>query len=298
MEQLFRGIFAALTTPFVKDEVSVERLKENICRYNQTGLAGYVIMGSTGEAVFLSEKEAEILIAAAVESASPDKIVIAGTSHESARYTIAFSNRAAAAGVRAVLIKPPHYYKSRMNPEALKSYYLTVAEHVKVPVLIYNFPQNCVISVDPPLVIELARHSNISGIKDSSGALANLTEILPRVKPDFDFLMGHGSVLLPGLTMGARGGVLAMAAAVPELCVKLYELFQNGEIEAAKKLQLELVPLNKVLTQLRGIPAIKHAMDLRGFHGGPPRLPLLPLDEKGKDEVAGLLKKLSTQVAS
>ncbi len=89
-----------------------------------------------------------------------------------------------------------------------------------------------------------------------------------------------------------------MAAAVPELCVKLYELFQNGEIEAAKKLQFDLVPLNKVLTQTQGIPAIKHAMDMRGFQGGPPRLPLLPLDERGKDEVAGLLKKLAVPTIS
>jgi len=293
MEKLFQGIFAALTTPFEGNDISLGRLKENIEKYNRTGLAGYIILGSTGEAVFLTDDESERVISAAVEAAASDKIIIAGTSHESSKHTIEFSNRAADAGVRAVLIKPPHYYKSRMNPAALKSFYLTVAEHVKVPVLIYNFPQNCVIPVDPSLVIELARHPNISGIKDSSGALANLTEILPFVKPDFDFLVGHGSVVLPGLMMGASGGVLAMAAAAPELCAKLYELFRGGEIKAAKKLQFDLVPLNKALTQTLGIPAIKHALDLRGFHGGEPRLPLLPLDEKGKNEVAGLLKKLA-----
>jgi len=293
MEKLFQGIFAALTTPFEGNEVSLGRLKENIEKYNRTGLAGYVILGSTGEAVFLTDGESERVISAAVEAATSDKIIIAGTSHESAKHTIELSNLAADAGVRAVLIKPPHYYKSRMNAEALKSFYLTVAEHVKVPVLIYNFPQNCVIPVDPSLVVELARHPNISGIKDSSGALANLTEILPFVKPDFDFLVGHGSVVLPGLMMGASGGVLAMAAAAPELCAKLYELFRNGEIKAAKKLQFDLVPLNKALTQTLGIPAIKYALDLRGFHGGEPRRPLLSLDEKGKNEVAGLLKKLA-----
>ena len=292
MEKLFQGIFAALTTPFEGDEVSLGHMKENLEKYNRTGLAGYVILGSTGEAVFLTDDESERVIAAAVETASPDKIIIAGTSHESAKHTIELSNRAADVGVRAVLIKPPHYYKSRLNHESLRSFYLTVAEHVKVPVLIYNFPQSCVISVDPPLVVELARHANISGIKDSSGALANLTEVLPRVKPDFDFLIGAGSIVLPGLMMGASGGILAMAAAVPGLCVKLYELFQDGAIEAAKKLQLDLVPINKVLTQTLGIPAIKYALDIQGFHGGPPRLPLLPLDEKGKIEVAGLMKKL------
>jgi len=292
MEKLFQGIFAALTTPFLGDDVSLSRLQANIEKYNRTGLAGYVILGSTGEAVLLSDDESERVICAAVEAASTDKMIIAGTSHESVKHTIELANRAADAGVRAVLVKPPHYYKSRMSPDALRSYYLKVAEHVRVPVLIYNFPQTCVISVDPPLIADLARHPNISGIKDSSGALANLLEVLPRVKPDFDFLIGAGSVVLPGLMMGASGGILAMAAAVPDLCVKLYGMFRDGLIEPAKKLQFDLIPLNKALTQTLGIPAIKYALDLQGFHGGLPRLPLLPLDEKGKTETAVLLKKL------
>ena len=288
----FRGIFAALTTPFVGEDIATERFRENIRRYNRTDLAGYVVLGSTGEAVFLSDKESEKLVAVAISAASSRKKTIVGTSRESTRMTIAFTNRVAGLGADAALVKPPHYYKSRMSQAALKEYYLGVADKSKIPVLIYNIPQNTGISVDPPLVVELSRHPNIAGIKDSSGNLANLVETLPGARKGFVFLVGAGSVLWPGLALGASGGILAMAAAVPELCTRLYTLFRKGNTEESKKLQLDLVPLNKALTQSMGIPAIKYALDLLGYYGGPPRLPLLPLEEREKRQVESFLERL------
>ncbi|MBM3284647.1 MAG: dihydrodipicolinate synthase family protein, partial [Candidatus Aminicenantes bacterium] len=144
----------------------------------------------------------------------------------------------------------------------------------------------------PSLLIELSRHPNIAGVKDSSGNLSNLMEIFPSLPEEFCFFMGHGSIFLAGLLMGACGGILAVAAAIPALCANLYALFVEGKLEEAKKLQLDLVPLNRLLTQTLGIPAIKHALDLLGFYGGPPRPPLLPLDEKGKREVREELEGL------
>jgi 4-hydroxy-2-oxoglutarate aldolase len=292
MEEKFRGVFAALTTPFVGGSVAGEKFRENIRRYNGTGLAGYVILGSTGEAVFLNEEESERLLAEAETSVSPGKKIIVGASRESTQLTIEFTNLAAEHGAHAALIKPPHYYKSRMSQEVLKDYYLRIAEKSKIPVLIYNIPQNTGISVDPPLVIELSRHPNIAGIKDSSGSLANLVEALPEVGPGFAFLLGAGSIFWPGLLLGASGGILAMAAAVPELCVKLYTFYCEGRVEEAKKLQLALAPFNKALTQTLGIPAIKYALDLLGYYGGPPRPPLPSLKENGKKYIEQNLKKL------
>jgi 4-hydroxy-2-oxoglutarate aldolase len=288
----FRGIFAALTTPFVGEDISTEKLRENISRYNRTDLAGYVVLGSTGEAVFLSDQESEKLAAAAISAASSGKKIIVGASRESTLRTIQFTNRAAGLGADAALIQPPHYYKSRMSQAALKEHYLRIADKSKLPLLIYNIPQNTGISVDPPLVVELSHHPNIAGIKDSSGNLANLVESLPGARRSFAFLLGAGSVLWPGLALGASGGILAMAAAVPELCTRLYTLFRKGNIQEAKKLQLDLVPLNKALTQTLGIPAIKYALDLLGYYGGPPRLPLEPLEKREKREVVSLLENL------
>ncbi|MDH7513166.1 MAG: dihydrodipicolinate synthase family protein [Clostridiales bacterium] len=292
MAKRLSGVFAALTTPFAGEKVALDKLGENLLKYNQTGLAGYVVLGSTGEAVFLSDKEGEELVIEARKKAPPSKKIIVGTSRESTRATIEFTNRIAGLGADAALIKPPYYYKSMMTHEVLKRYYFSIADRVGIPVLIYNFPQNTGIPISPPLLVELSGHPNIAGIKDSSGNLSNLAESLPLLPEKFSFFMGHGSILLAGLVMGACGGILAMAAAIPDLCVKLYSLFVEGKNAEAKKLQLDLVPLNKLLTQTLGIPAIKHALDLRGFYGGPPRPPLLPLEEKEKQDVRDELERL------
>ncbi len=240
----------------------------------------------------MTTPESERLVAEAKAAASPGRTVIAGASRESARLTVTLINRLAARGADAALVKPPHYYKSRMTREAVRLFYERVADEARIPVLIYNIPQNTGLAVEPPLAVELSRHPNIVGLKDSSGALANLAEALPAASPGFLFLIGAGSVFLPGLVMGAAGGILAMAAAVPGLCVRLYRLFLDGRLKEARELQLRLVPLNKALTQTMGIPAIKHALDILGYFGGRPRSPLLPLDADGKRQVRKLLEDL------
>lgn len=293
MARAFEGVFAALTTPFAGDEIAVEGFRKNILRYNARGLAGYVVLGSTGEAVLLSDAESERLAAAARATAGPGMKIIAGASHESTRLTVDRAVRMAGLGADAVLVKPPHYYKSLLTQELVKRFYFDVADKSPVPVIIYNFPQNTGLAVMPAATIELSRHPNIAGFKDSSGALSNLTEVSPAVRPDFSFLLGSGSLFLAGLLLGASGGILALAAVVPELCVEVQNLYRRGKLVEARKLQLDLAPLNKALTQSLGIPAIKYALDLLGFEGGAPRPPLVPLDETGKEEVRKLLSELN-----
>ncbi len=292
MSARLEGVFAALTTPFSGDGIAVEEFKKNILRYNTTNLAGYVVLGSTGEAVFLGDDEAETLLGAARAVAAPGKIIIAGASRESTRLTGEFVRRMAGLGANAALVKPPHYYKAAMNQDALKRYFFDVADSAPIPIIIYNIPQNTGVPVEPPTIIELSRHPNIAGIKDSSGRLANLSEVTASVRPDFSFLLGAGAIFLAGLLLGASGGILALAAAVPDLCVEIYSLSHRGRLVDARNLQLDLVPLNKALTETLGIPAIKYALDLLGYSGGPPRPPLRPLDEDGKVRLSQLLEKL------
>ncbi len=292
MHSDFKGIFAALTTPFARDEASTEKLKENIQKYNSTDLAGYVILGSTGETVYLSDEESEKLVQALKESASAEKKIIVGTARESTKATIEFTNRMAGFEIDAALVRPPSYYKALMNRNALLTHYLTLAEKSRVPVFIYNIPRFTGISIAPDLVVELSKHHNIAGIKDSSGNVSSLGELIPRVPSRFSVLLGAGSVLLQGLITGVQGGILGLATVAPALCVKLYSLFLEDKLDDARKLQLDLVPLNKALTQTYGIPAIKYALDLLGYSGGPPRPPLLPLDDKGKKHIRTLLKEL------
>jgi len=292
MSQRFEGIFAALTTPFVRDEVSVPKFKENIAKFNATGLAGYLVLGSTGESVSLSDAESETLVRAARESAAPGKKVIAGTARESTKLTVEFTNRMAEIGVDAALVRPPSYYKSKMNLEALRAHYLAVADGVRVPVLIYNIPQNTGIFLESRLIVELARHPNVIGLKESAGNLAFLGEVIRQVPPDFHYFLGSGSVFLPALELGACGAILAVANAAPEICVRIYELFGEDRLEEARSLQLDLLPFNKAIMEGAGIPGLKHALDLRGFYGGPARLPLLSVDEQVKSDVAAHMRRL------
>jgi len=292
MHSNFKGVFAALTTPFIGDEVSPKKLKENIQKYNKIDLAGYVILGSTGESVFLSDEESEKIVQSAKESASQGKKIIVGTARESTRATIEFTNRMAGLGIDAALIRTPSYYKSLLDREALMTHYLTIAEKSQVPVIIYNIPRNTGISVESNLLIELSKHHNITGFKDSSGNLSSLGEAIPHISPQFSILLGAGSLFLQGLLLGAQGGILALASVAPAHCVKLYNLFLDKKLEEALKLQFELIPLNKALIQTYGIPGIKYALNLLAYSGGAPRLPLLPLGEKGKEDIKNLLTNL------
>ena len=292
MHSDFKGVFAALITPFTGDEISPKKLKENIQKYNRIDLAGYVILGSTGESVYLSDDESEKLVQAAKESASQGKKIIVGTAREATKATIEFTNRMAGLGIDAALVRTPSYFKSLIDRKALMTHFLTIAEKSKVPVIIYNIPRFTGISVDSDLMVELSKHHNIAGIKDSSGNLSSIGEAIPHISPQFNILLGAGGLFLQGLLLGAQGGILALASVAPDHCVKLYNLFLEKKLEEALKLQLELIPLNKAIIQVYGIPGIKYALDLLGYSGGPPRLPLLPLNEKGKKHFRSLLKGL------
>ncbi len=286
----FRGIYAALTTPFVDGAVSLDRFAENIRRYNEHPLAGYLVLGSTGESVLLSDEESEGLVRAACRAAAPGRTILAGTARESTRLTIEFTRRMADLGAQAALVRTPGYFKSRMDAEALKRHFLALADASPIPILIYNIPQNTGVAIDNPTVVELARHPRIAGIKDSSGNLASVGEVVPQAGPDFDFLVGAGSVVLPALHTGASGAILAVADAVPGLCIELYSLFLGGRFEEARRVQEAIVPLNKALVPVHGIPGLKYALDRLGYFGGLPRPPLLPLPEKGRAEIDALLK--------
>ncbi len=292
MKQKFRGIFAALVTPFIGEKLSVEKFKDNIQKYNASGLAGYVVLGSTGECVSLSDQESERLVRAVKEAAAKGKKIIAGTARESTKLTIEFTNAMADLGIDAALVRPPSYYKSRMGRDALKKHYLTLAEKSRVPLIIYNIPQNTGISLESRLIMELSSHPNIVGLKESAGNLSFLGEVIPKVPAGFSYLLGSGNVILPGLVMGACGAILSVANVAPDICLEIYHLFQENKIEAAAKLQQDLIPLNKAIMETYGIPGLKYALDVRGYYGGPCRLPLLPIEEKGETELRGLLKKL------
>ena len=291
MTEKLKGVFAALTTPFENGRIAIKNFQENIQKYNATGLAGYVVAGSSGEAAYLADDEAETLVGAALESSAPGKIIIVGTARESTISTIAFTNRMADLGVQAALIRTPSYFKAAMTTEALKLHYYAIADKARIPIIPYHIPRVTGLSIEQRLVIELSRHPNIIGMKDSSGNLPFLGEVMPHLPSGFSYLLGAGSVFFFGLLLGASGGILRLADVIPGQCAELYAYFSSGEWEKASSLQRDAIPLNNAIIQKYGIAGTKYAMDLAGFFGGPPRKPILPLDKSGKKAIEEIMKK-------
>jgi len=295
---IFSGVFAALTTPYAHDgSVSLGDLKHNVHRYNGTDLAGYAVVGSTGEAVLLTRAEMDGILVTAKESAGKEKKLIAGTGAESTAETIERTKRAAELGYDAALVKTPHYYKPAYKPDVLIAHYRRVADESPIPVLLYSIPQFTGVALGTAEVAALAEHPNIIGIKDSSGNVQGVGEIIAATPPAFQVLVGSAATVYPSLAIGARGAVLALACALPEKCVALFELFRQGHHEKARELQAVLARASKLIVSEMGIAGVKHVMDQRGYRGGVPRLPLLPLQDEQKKRLTEFLAALEPAAA-
>jgi 4-hydroxy-2-oxoglutarate aldolase len=294
----FSGVFAAVTTPFAADDsVAISDLKQNIQRYNATGLAGYAVQGSTGESVLLSRAEWDSVLVAAKEAASPQKRLLAGTGVESTAETISRSKRAAELGYHAALVKTPYYYKPVYKPDVFIAHYRRVADASPIPVMLYSVPQFTGISLEAPEVAVLAEHPNIIGIKESSGHVQRVGEMVAATPASFQVLTGGAGVLLPSLTVGAKGAILALASALPEKCAELYEVTRRGQLEVARELQKNLLRASKLIVSEFGIAGVKFVMDQRGYRGGVPRSPLLPLSETAKKRILELLAAMEPVAA-
>lgn len=284
------GIFAPIATIFDESgDLDLKRFSENVRKFSETKLSGLVVLGSNGEFTLLSYHEKVALVKATKEAIAKDKILIAGTGCESLRETVELTNECARLGADAVLVVTPSYYKSDMTDEALERYFTFVANESAVPVMLYNMPRNTGVNMRASLVAKLSRHPNIIGIKDSSGNITQIASIIAKCPKDFAVFAGSGSFLLPTLMLGGVGGTLAVANVVPNCCVAIYDLCKNGELDRAKKLQLGLLELNAAVTTRYGIGGMKAAMEMVGFHGGSPRLPILPATNEAKREISDIV---------
>jgi dihydrodipicolinate synthase/N-acetylneuraminate lyase len=374
VSMLLSGIFAPITTPFYPDgEVYYKKIEANVERYSRTPVAGIVVQGSTGEAILLSDQERRDVLKAALGAAAPNKVMIAGTGVESAHETLRLNEYAAELGYDAVMVRTPHYYKKQMLTANLIAFYRTVADRSALPIIIYNFPQVTGYDMPAEVVIELAGHPNIIGIKESSGnldkvkAMADCTRHVKRqatvtetfeavtlrmlmaaaaesekqsrelvsvssltdsaqvkeglmekrssspgydvsaIKPSssavtvvgklktrqkevgFQVMVGATHQLEPSLALGAAGAILAFACPAPMACYEIYAAIKDGDTALAREKQerVKLAAL-RIAGEL-GVPGVKYAMDLNGYHGGLARLPFLPLSGEQKAEIEKLM---------
>jgi 4-hydroxy-2-oxoglutarate aldolase len=240
----------------------------------------------------LSEKEKEMVYSAARDEIPADRLMIAGTGAQSTRETISRTKLAASCGADAALVLNPSYYRGQMTTEVLIKHYHAVADSSDIPLIIYNMPANSGIDMDADQILEIARHPNIIGLKDSGGNLVKMASIINRAPDEFQVLAGSASFLLPALTIGAVGGILALANISPSLCSGIRDAFLDGNMELAKELQFKAVEPNTAVTRKWGIPALKAAMDYLGLYGGPVRKPLLPVSDEIKQKLIPIIDTL------
>lgn len=176
---LLHGIFPPITTPLYPDgSVSFKKLEHNVAHWSKTPIAGMVVLGSTGESVMLSDQERRDVLKCAREACAPEKVLLAGTGMESAIETLRLTEYASSLGYDVAMVRTPHYYKRQMRPKNILAFYRTVADRSPLPIIIYNFPGATGYDIPAEIVIELAQHSNLIGIKESAGDVAKVKKMV------------------------------------------------------------------------------------------------------------------------
>jgi 4-hydroxy-2-oxoglutarate aldolase len=252
-----------------------------------------VVCGSTGESVMLSAEEKVQLWEMAAKFAAPEKLLIAGTGVESVRETVCLTNRAAEMGYKAAMVRTPHYYKNLLNrPDAQALYFRSVADQSRVPIIIYNWPQATGVDIPAETVAALSEHPNIIAVKESSGNLEKVMQMIREVRSGFQVMVGSAPTLWPSLLMGATGAILAFANAAPYATIAIWEAYRTREEAAGRDWQNRIARAAMLVTTRYGVPGLKHAMDLNGYYGGPPRLPLSVPGAEAKREIQEAFRDL------
>jgi 4-hydroxy-2-oxoglutarate aldolase len=272
------GVLAPVPTPFDDhDRVDTARLKKALSRWMTRPLGGVVVLGSNGEAALMDDFESDQAIVAARDAVPRDKTFIVGTGRESTQATIKATKRAAEHGADAVLVRTPGFFKSQMTNDVFVRHYTAVADASPVPVLLYNFTAVTGVNLLPAAVGRLAPHPNIIGMKESGGDIAQIADLVASSPDDFIVLAGSAPTFYAAVSVGAKGGILALGCVAPDACVRVYELTRAGRHAEALALQRELVPLARLLGPVHGVAGLKAALNLLGYDVGLPRPPLVPV---------------------
>lgn len=292
-EHWLSGLFVPVTTPFdpVTGDIAPVSFRENLRRWLETPINGYVIFGSTGEGALLDTDEMVRLAEFARDVIPSMRPLVAGAGAESTRAVIRLANRFGEVGVDAVLVHPPSYFGVSLSSGNLRDHFLAVADASPVPVLVYHMPKFTHVSLDPGLLGELSRHPNIAGIKDSAGDLQRFADYTAACDTSCRLFVGNGALLYAALELGAAGGIVALGLLAPEEYGELLSHYRAGRLQEAGRIQERLAPAHREIVGAFGARGVKAALELKGWHGGPPRPPLTPLREKDRKAVARVMQE-------
>ena len=284
----FSGLYIPCITPFDKEtgDIAPVHFRNNIRKWLEEPIDGYVLFGSTGEGVLVEDEEKLKLIEYARELIPPGLKIVIGITADSTRSIIKKAKKLGAAGGDAFLIAAPPYFGAYLSPGALADHYRAIADEVPAPVILYHIPKYTKVVMEAPLVAELVRHPNIVGIKDSSGDVKRFADFTNACGKDCAIFVGNGALLYTALELGASGGIVAVGQFAPKLAAGVIEAFRAGDARRAGELQEKLAPMHKEIVAAHGAVGTKAALDRVGYYGGPPRSPLKPLGQKDLQQMA------------
>ena len=287
---MFEGVLTALVTPFRDGAIDEAALRNLVDLQIEAGVDGLVPCGSTGEAATLSHAEHRRVVEIVVQAARGRVPIIAGTGSNSTREAIELTQHAKAAGADGALLISPYYNKP--TQEGIFLHYAEVARATSFPLLAYNIPGRTASNILPATIARMADVPQIVGVKEASGDVGQIAEVIARCPEDFAVLAGDDAMTLPLLALGGRGVIATTANVAPSAMVQMIRAFRAGDVVEARRIHFRLLPLFQVLfCETNPIP-VKAALALMGLCGTEIRLPLTPLSEPHRERLQVVLKEL------
>ena len=291
---IFKGMATALVTPMTADGVDYEALGRLIDFQLENGINALVSVGTTGESATLTPQERKQVISFTIDRVAGRVPVIAGTGTNNTAHAIDFSVSADQAGADALLVVTPYYNKA--TQKGLIAHFTAIADQVTKPIILYNVPSRTGCNLLPATVAELAKHPNIAAIKEASGNMSQVVDLIARCGEDITVYSGEDGLTVPILSMGGMGTISVLSNVLPKEAVAMTDAFFAGRIQEAAQWQCKLLPLIDCLfSEVNPIPA-KAALSAMGFGQEHLRLPLTPMEPENREKLFAELRKLGVRV--
>lgn len=288
-EIIFEGCGTAIATPFTKDGINFEEFEKLLEDQIKNKIDAIIICGTTGESSTMSKEEKKELIKFAVEKINKRTKAIIGTGSNNTKEAVEMSKYAEQVGADGLLVVTPYYNKT--TQKGLIEHYKTIANSVKIPIIMYSVPSRTGVNIEPNTCFELSKIDNIVGIKEASGDISQVAKIASLCKENLTIYSGNDDQVLPVLSLGGKGVISVLSNIMPEYMHNLVKNYLDGKTAEATQMQLEVIDLiNSLFSEVNPIP-VKHALNLMGYNFGIPRLPLVELGDQNKEKLKELMEK-------
>ena len=286
---VFEGCGTAISTPFTEDGVNFEEFGKLLEDQIKNNVDAIIVCGTTGESATMSEEEKKEVIKYAINKINKRTKVVIGTGSNNTKSAVTMSKFAEEAGADALLVVTPFYNKT--TQKGLIEHYKTIAEAVKIPIIMYSVASRTGVNITPETCLELSKIENIVAIKEASGNISQVAKIASLCKDNLAIYSGNDDQIVPVLSLGGKGVISVLSNVMPKYTHDMTKAFFDGDVEKARKMQLDVLDLvDALFSEVNPIP-VKYALNLMGYNFGKPRLPLIELSDKNKENLKNVMKK-------